>query len=173
RDSAFRNAWDRRRSCSGDSAMHTPAYRARLPGLERATASPGRRAWSGARDTSSRTAVGRTSACKPCIEDHKRRPSSAPARVQYSASVTRHRISRPSKSPGRWHSNLMYSRRPTINHGILEIDLKNGSTFRLCPGDAVTIPARTVHRTRAIGHTVNLTFEHLAADTVVVDPPAM
>lgn len=45
-----------------------------------------------------------------------------------------------------------------------------GSTLRLSPWDAITIPARTVHRTRAIGRTVNLTFEHLAADTVVVDP---
>jgi mannose-6-phosphate isomerase-like protein (cupin superfamily) len=57
--------------------------------------------------------------------------------------------------------------------GLREIDLEDGSTLRLSPWDATTIPARTVHRTRAIGRTVNLTVEHLAADTVVVDHPTM
>jgi mannose-6-phosphate isomerase-like protein (cupin superfamily) len=37
------------------------------------------------------------------------------------------------------------------------------------PWQAIVIPAGTVHRTRAIGRTVNLTFELLAADTVFVD----
>jgi mannose-6-phosphate isomerase-like protein (cupin superfamily) len=53
--------------------------------------------------------------------------------------------------------------------GRLEIDLTNGSTLVLEPWQAVVIPAATVHRTRAIGRTVNLTFELLAADTVFVD----
>jgi len=36
----------------------------------------------------------------------------------------------------------------------------------------VTIPAMTIHRTRAIGRTVNLCFEELGAETVFVDRAA-
>jgi hypothetical protein len=36
----------------------------------------------------------------------------------------------------------------------------------------VTIPAKTIHRTRAIGRTVNLCFEELGAETVFVDRAA-
>lgn len=72
-----------------------------------------------------------------------------------------------------WHYHSRSDELFIVVYGILEIDFENGSTLRLSPWDAVTIPARTVHRTRALGRTVNLTFEHLAADTVVVDPPAI
>ena len=52
------------------------------------------------------------------------------------------------------------------------IDLVDGTNFQLGPWDMVTIPAGTVHRTRALPRAVNLCFEHLAADTTFVDSPA-
>jgi mannose-6-phosphate isomerase-like protein (cupin superfamily) len=55
--------------------------------------------------------------------------------------------------------------------GTLVIDLADGSELRLGPWQAVTVPAGVVHRTRAIGRTVNLCFEELAAETVFVDLP--
>ena len=51
----------------------------------------------------------------------------------------------------------------------LAIDLEDGRELRLYPWQSVTIPAMTVHRTRAIGRTVNLCFEELAAETVFVE----
>lgn len=71
----------------------------------------------------------------------------------------------------RWHYHSSSDELFIVVHGLLEIDLSDGSTLRLSPWDAVTIPAGTVHRTRAAGRTVNLTFEHLVTDTVMVDPP--
>ena len=56
-------------------------------------------------------------------------------------------------------------RRGHARHRFLE----GGTELRLGPWQAVTIPAGTIHRTRAIGRTVNLCFEELAADTVFVD----
>jgi mannose-6-phosphate isomerase-like protein (cupin superfamily) len=72
-----------------------------------------------------------------------------------------------------WHYHSSSDELFIVVQGILEIDFEDGSTLRLSAWDAITIPARTVHRTRAIGRTVNLTIEHLAADTVVVDRSAM
>jgi mannose-6-phosphate isomerase-like protein (cupin superfamily) len=63
----------------------------------------------------------------------------------------------------RWHHH------PHSDELFLAIDLVEGTTLVLEPWQAVVIPAATVHRTRAIGRTVNLTFELLAADTVFVD----
>jgi quercetin dioxygenase-like cupin family protein len=56
--------------------------------------------------------------------------------------------------------------------GQLEIDLADGRTFRLKPGEAFTIPAGVVHRTRALARAVNLCFEDRDAytDAVFVDP---
>ena len=41
--------------------------------------------------------------------------------------------------------------------------------YRLRPWESVTIPAKTIHRTRALGRTVNLCFEELGAETVFVE----
>jgi len=69
----------------------------------------------------------------------------------------------------RWHHHPHSDELFLVVDGRLEIDLAEGRTLVLTPWQAVVIPAATVHRTRAMGRTVNLTFEELAADTVFVD----
>jgi mannose-6-phosphate isomerase-like protein (cupin superfamily) len=69
----------------------------------------------------------------------------------------------------RWHQHPHSDELFLTVEGRLEIDLADGGTLVLEPWQSVVIPAATVHRTRAIGRTVNLTFELLAADTVFVD----
>ena len=70
----------------------------------------------------------------------------------------------------RWHQHPASDELFLVIEGTLVIDLEGGTELRLGPWHAVTIPAGTIHRTRAIGRTVNLCFEELAADTVFVDP---
>jgi mannose-6-phosphate isomerase-like protein (cupin superfamily) len=69
----------------------------------------------------------------------------------------------------RWHHHPRSDELFLVVEGTLAIDLDDGNELRLGPWQAVTIPAGTIHRTRAIGRTVNLCFEELAADTVFVD----
>jgi putative acetyltransferase len=71
----------------------------------------------------------------------------------------------------RWHHHPTSDELFLVVEGMLAIDLEGGKELRLGPWQAVTIPAGTIHRTRAIGRTVNLCFEELAADTVFVDVP--
>jgi mannose-6-phosphate isomerase-like protein (cupin superfamily) len=71
----------------------------------------------------------------------------------------------------RWHLHPTSDELFLVVEGILAIDLADGTELRLAAWQAVTIPAGTVHRTRAIGRTVNLCFEELAAETVFVDAP--
>ncbi|HEX7123491.1 MAG TPA: hypothetical protein VF178_14030 [Gemmatimonadaceae bacterium] len=54
----------------------------------------------------------------------------------------------------------------------IHVYLADGSTLELGPWDMVTIPAGTIHRTRALPRAVNLCFEHFAAETKFVDSPA-
>ena len=56
-----------------------------------------------------------------------------------------------------------------VVEGCLAIDLEGGREMRLHPWESVTIPAMTIHRTRAIGRTVNLCFEELSAETIFVE----
>jgi mannose-6-phosphate isomerase-like protein (cupin superfamily) len=69
----------------------------------------------------------------------------------------------------RWHHHPHSDELFLVVEGKLEIDLADGRTLTLSPWQAVVIPAATVHRTRAVGRTVNLTFEALGAETVFVD----
>ena len=69
----------------------------------------------------------------------------------------------------RWHHHPASDELFLVVEGTLVIDLEDGTELRLGPWQAVTIPAGTIHRTRAIGRTVNLCFEELAAQTVFVD----
>ena len=71
----------------------------------------------------------------------------------------------------RWHLHPASDELFLVVEGLLVIDLKGGLELRLRPWQSVTIPAGTIHRTRAIGRTVNLCFETLAADTVFVEEP--
>lgn len=70
-----------------------------------------------------------------------------------------------------WHFHPGSDELFVVVAGTLEIDLPDGRTLSLRPWDAVTIPAGMVHRTRAVGRTVNMCFEHLAAGTTFVDGP--
>jgi mannose-6-phosphate isomerase-like protein (cupin superfamily) len=69
----------------------------------------------------------------------------------------------------RWHHHPTSDELFLVVAGLLEIDLADGHKLALGPWQAVVIPAGTVHRTRAVRRTVNLTFEALAAETVFVD----
>jgi len=72
----------------------------------------------------------------------------------------------------RWHYHPKSDELFVVIEGCLAIDLEGGRELRLHPWQSVTIPAMTIHRTRAIGRTVNLCFEELAAETVFVEQPA-
>lgn len=71
----------------------------------------------------------------------------------------------------RWHHHPHSDELFVVVVGCLAIDLADGRELRLRPWESVVIPAGTVHRTRAIGRTVNLCFEALAAETIFVDAP--
>jgi len=71
----------------------------------------------------------------------------------------------------RWHQHPHSDECFLVLDGLLEIDLADGSSFSLQPGEVFTVPAGVVHRTRAEGRTVNLCFEDRDAytDTVFVE----
>ena len=71
----------------------------------------------------------------------------------------------------RWHHHPRADELFLVVEGRLEIDLADGRTLALGPWECVTVPAGTVHRTRAVGRTVNLTVEALGAETVFVAAP--
>lgn len=73
----------------------------------------------------------------------------------------------------RWHYHPTSDELFIVVEGCLVIDLEDledGRELRLEPWESVTVPAKTFHRTRAIGRTVNLCFEEVGAETVFVDP---
>jgi mannose-6-phosphate isomerase-like protein (cupin superfamily) len=72
----------------------------------------------------------------------------------------------------RWHYHPRSDELFIVVEGCLAIDLEGGRELRLHPWEVVTIPAMTVHRTRAIGRAVNLCFEELGAETVFVERAA-
>jgi mannose-6-phosphate isomerase-like protein (cupin superfamily) len=72
----------------------------------------------------------------------------------------------------RWHFHPDSDELFIVVDGMLEIDFADAPTLHLETWDMITIPAGTVHRTRARGRTVNLTFEHLDAATTFVNDPA-
>lgn len=72
----------------------------------------------------------------------------------------------------RWHYHPKSDELFIVVEGCLAIDLEDGRGLRLQPWESVTIPAMTVHRTRAIGRTINLCFEELGAETVFVERAA-
>lgn len=70
-----------------------------------------------------------------------------------------------------WHYHPASDELFIVVSGCLAIDLEDNRELRLRPWQCVTIPAKTLHRTRALGRTVNLCFEEVGAETVFVDPP--
>ena len=69
----------------------------------------------------------------------------------------------------RWHHHPDSDELFLVVAGTLQIDLADGRRLELAEWQSVVIPAGTVHRTRAIGRTVNLTCEKIGARTVFVD----
>jgi mannose-6-phosphate isomerase-like protein (cupin superfamily) len=71
----------------------------------------------------------------------------------------------------RWHYHPASDELFVVVSGCLVIDLEDKRELRLLPWQCATVPAMTLHRTRALGRTVNLCFEKLGAETVFVDLP--
>jgi mannose-6-phosphate isomerase-like protein (cupin superfamily) len=69
----------------------------------------------------------------------------------------------------RWHYHPSSDELFIVVEGCLVIDLEDGRELRLQPWDSVTVPAKTVHRTRAIGRTINVCFEEMGAETVFIE----
>ena len=69
----------------------------------------------------------------------------------------------------RWHRHPDSDELFLVVAGTLQIDLEDGRRLELREWQSVVIPAGTVHRTRAIGRTVNLTCEKIRAGTVFVE----
>jgi mannose-6-phosphate isomerase-like protein (cupin superfamily) len=69
----------------------------------------------------------------------------------------------------RWHHHPDSDELFLVVAGTLQIDLADGSRIELTEWQSVVIPAGTVHRTRAIGRTVNITYEKNGAQTVFVE----
>ena len=67
-----------------------------------------------------------------------------------------------------WHYHPTSDELFVVVSGCLVIDLQGDRELRLLPWQCTTIPATTIHRTRALGRTVNLCFEKLAAETIFV-----
>jgi mannose-6-phosphate isomerase-like protein (cupin superfamily) len=72
----------------------------------------------------------------------------------------------------RWHHHPDSDELFLVVAGRLQIDLAHGKRLELIEWQSVVIPAGTVHRTRAIGRTVNLTCEKSGAQTVFVEADA-
>ena len=72
----------------------------------------------------------------------------------------------------RWHHHPDSDELFMVVAGALQIDLAGGNRIELTEWQSVVIPAGTVHRTRAIGRTVNITYEKAGAQTVFVDAAA-
>lgn len=69
----------------------------------------------------------------------------------------------------RWHKHPDSDELFLVVAGTLQIDLAGGDCLELTEWQSVVIPAGTVHRTRTIGRTVNLTCERSGAQTVFVE----
>jgi mannose-6-phosphate isomerase-like protein (cupin superfamily) len=69
----------------------------------------------------------------------------------------------------RWHHHPDSDELFLVVAGTLQIDIADGSRLELTEWQGVVIPAGTVHRTRAIGRTVNITCEKSGARTVFVE----
>jgi mannose-6-phosphate isomerase-like protein (cupin superfamily) len=69
----------------------------------------------------------------------------------------------------RWHRHPNSDEFFLVVAGELRIDFEDGRQMALTEWQSVVVPAGAVHRTRAIGRTVNVTFEKRHARTVFVE----
>lgn len=68
----------------------------------------------------------------------------------------------------RWHQHPDSDELFLVVAGQLEIEFEDGHRVTLAEWQSLVVPAGTVHRTRAVGRTVNITFERRNARTVFV-----
>jgi mannose-6-phosphate isomerase-like protein (cupin superfamily) len=71
----------------------------------------------------------------------------------------------------RWHHHPDSDELFLVVAGTLQIEFEGGTKATLTEWQSLVVPAGTVHRTRAIGRTVNVTYEKQGAQTVFVEPP--
>lgn len=69
----------------------------------------------------------------------------------------------------RWHVHPASDELFVVLEGAIVIEMKDGSSIRVGPLQAATVPAGVVHRTIGVGRTVNLCFEKAQAETVFLD----
>jgi mannose-6-phosphate isomerase-like protein (cupin superfamily) len=69
----------------------------------------------------------------------------------------------------RWHQHPSSDELFLVVAGTLKIDFADGREATLREWQSLVVPAGVVHRTRAHGRTVNLTFEKQGAQTVFVE----
>lgn len=70
----------------------------------------------------------------------------------------------------RWHHHPRTDELFLVVAGELHIDFASGKSAVLHPWQCLVVPAGVVHRTRAVGRTVNLTVERQGAQAVFVEP---
>ena len=68
----------------------------------------------------------------------------------------------------RWHHHPDSDELFLVVAGELQIEFEDAPQVTLTEWQSIVIPAGTVHRTRAIGRTVNVTYEKQGAQTVFV-----
>ncbi len=69
----------------------------------------------------------------------------------------------------RWHVHPASDELFVVLEGAIIIEMKDGTSIRIGPLQAATVPAGVVHRTIGMGRTVNLCFERVQAETVFLD----
>jgi mannose-6-phosphate isomerase-like protein (cupin superfamily) len=69
----------------------------------------------------------------------------------------------------RWHSHPDSDELFLVAAGKLQIDLAGHDSVELTEWQYLVVPAGTIHRTRAIGRTVNVTIEKQHARTVFTE----
>lgn len=70
----------------------------------------------------------------------------------------------------RWHHHPDSDELFLIVAGKLQIEFEGGALATLTEWQSIVVPAGTVHRTCAIGRTVNVTYEKQGSQTVFVEP---
>jgi mannose-6-phosphate isomerase-like protein (cupin superfamily) len=69
----------------------------------------------------------------------------------------------------RWHVHPASDELFVVLEGAIVIELQDGSSIRVGPLQAATVPSGVVHRTIGVGRTVNLCFEKIQAETVFLE----
>ncbi len=69
----------------------------------------------------------------------------------------------------RWHYHQHTDELFMVLEGELKIEIRDGDTVFLKPGEFIKIPAKTIHKTSAAARTVNLCVEKNADDTFFVE----